>query len=102
MNIKYRPAAIQDIRDASEYIQKVLKNPSAAVTLKTRVLHGISLLRENPYMGIPLDSRFDGVETGIRYLVVSMQLIFYELNEDVIEIVRVLDGRTDYLSKLFD
>ena len=36
-----------------------------------------------------------------RYLIVSKQIIFYEVTENTIEIIRVLDARTDYLSVLF-
>ena len=53
-------------------------------------------------MGTPLDSKYEGLETDIRFLVVSKHLIFYEVHDDVIEIVRILDGRTDYLTYLLD
>lgn len=36
-----------------------------------------------------------------RYLIVSKQIVFYEVIENTIEIIRVLDARTDYLSVLF-
>ena len=60
------------------------------------------VFRENPYMGTPLSSRFDDLDTTIRYLVIHKQMVFYEVTEDYVEIIRVLDGRTDYLSRLFD
>ena len=53
-------------------------------------------------MGTPLSSRFDDLDTTIRYLVIRKQMVFYEVTEDYVEITRVLDGRTDYLSRLFD
>ena len=84
MKLQYRPAAISDIGKASDYIADVLKNRSAANRLKSKILAGVSLLKDNPYMGTPLK-----------------QLVFYKVTETGIEVIRVLDGRTDYLVHLF-
>ena len=56
----------------------------------------------NPYMGAALAEKFE-ITTDVRYFVVAKQLIFYRVDEEnsTIEILRVLDGRTDYLSVLF-
>lgn len=101
MKLQYRPAAISDIGKASDYIDDVLKNRSAANRLKSKILAGVSLLKDNPYMGTPLSSRYDGVPEDIRFLVISKQLVFYKVTETGIEVIRVLDGRTDYLVHLF-
>ena len=52
-------------------------------------------------MGTPLSSKYDGVPENIRFLVISKQMVFYKVTESGIEIIRVLDGRTDYLVHLF-
>ena len=57
--MQYRPAAIADIRNASDYIADVLKNRSAANRFKAKILEGVSLLKDNPYMGTPLASKYD-------------------------------------------
>jgi plasmid stabilization system protein ParE len=101
MTIKYRPAAIADVRKASDYIAKNLKNPSAAAALRRKILQSVSLLRENPLMGTPLSSKYDGLETEIRFIVVSKQMVFYEPHQEFVEVIRILDGRTDYLTHLF-
>lgn len=53
-------------------------------------------------MGASLRSKFE-LEDDVhyRYIIVSKQIIFYEIVNDTIEIVRILDGRTDYMSVLF-
>ena len=102
MRLKYRPAAIADVQRAADYIEKVLKNRSAAQRLKAKILQGVSLLKENPQMGTLLSSKYDGLDTSIRFIVISKQLVFYEISDDVVEIIRGLDGRTDYLVHLFD
>ena len=101
MRILYCPAAIADLKRTCDYLRQTLKNPGAANTLSARVLRSISLLREKPFMGAPLSAKYDELQTDGRYLIVSKQLVFYEVLEDRIEILRILDGRTDYLAQLF-
>ena len=102
MKIKYRPAAIQDMDAACAYLRDQLHNSAAADALIHKILHSISLLKDNPYMEAPLTEKLEGLETDIRFLIVSKQLVFYQVGSEIIEIIRVLDGRTDYLAKLFD
>lgn len=102
MRLQYRPAAIADIQRAADYIENVLKNRSAAQRLKAKILQETSLLKENPQMGTLLSSKYDGLDTSMRFIVISKQLVFYEIDNDMIEVVRVIDGRMDYLMHLFN
>ena len=53
-------------------------------------------------MGIPLSGKFD-VDSDLRFLIVSKQLVFYRIeDETLVSVVRVLDGRQDYMSILFE
>ncbi|MBR7060640.1 MAG: type II toxin-antitoxin system RelE/ParE family toxin [Eubacterium sp.] len=101
MRIVYRPAAINDIISTAEYIEKELKNPQAAQRLKERILFSVSLLKDNPNMCNLLSNKYELVESDYLYIIVNKQIVFYEINNDTIEIIRMLDGRTDYLSHLF-
>ena len=94
MKIVYRPAAINDINSTSDYLKNELKNPQAAQRLKEHILHTISLLKDNPEIGPLLSSKYDTVENNYRYIIVNKQIVFYEINDNTIEIIRVLDGRT--------
>ena len=101
MKVRYKKTAIEDIQATEEYIRSVLHNSSAAKKLTGRIVQAVSLLADNPYMGTPLSSRFD-VDTDLRYLLVSDQLIFYRVVEGShVEVTRVLNGRQDYISILF-
>lgn len=102
MRLQYRPAAIADIQRAADYIENVLKNRSAAQRLKAKILQETSLLKENPQMGTLLSSKYDGLDTSMRFIVISKQLVFYEIDNDMIEVVRVIDGHMDYLTHLFN
>ncbi|MGN0529302.1 MAG: type II toxin-antitoxin system RelE/ParE family toxin [Eubacterium sp.] len=100
MKIVYTPAAINDINSTSDYLKNELKNPQAAQKFKEHILHTISLLKDNPEIGPLLSSKYDTVENNYRYIIVNEQIVFYEINDSIIEIIRVLDGRTDYLVHL--
>ncbi len=101
MKIKYKSTALRDIKQKEEYISTVLKNRPAAQKLTASILRGVSLLADNPRMGVPLNGKFD-VESDLRFLIISKQLVFYRIeNEAQISVVRVLDGRQDYMSILF-
>lgn len=103
MKVLYKSAAVRDLQASRDYIAHRLKNPKAAQKLVTAVLKAASLLADNPYMGAALAEKFD-LATDIRYFVVSKQLIFYHVDtaQGAIEVLRILDGRTDYLAVLFD
>lgn len=101
MRIEYKSAALRDITETRDYIRNTLKNRQAAQKLVTAILHAVSLLADNPMMGTPLDSKYE-LDTDIRFLVVAKQLVFYRLaGDDLISVIRVLDGRQDYLAILF-
>lgn len=100
MKLLYRPAAIEDIESAADYIENRLKNPAAAEKLKTTLVKKIALLKDNPCMGRKLSDKLE-IESDYRFIIINKQIVFYEIHHDHIEIVRILDGRTDYMSRLF-
>lgn len=101
MKIEYKRLALDDIRQKQDYIANTLKNKTAAAKLTASILRGVSQLAEHPMMGVPLSSKFD-VDSDLRFLIVSRQLVFYRIqNQTTISVVRVLDGRQDYMSILF-
>lgn len=100
MRLLYRPAAVEDIEGTADYIEQELKNPPAAQKLKANLIRSITLLKDNPELGMKLSDKFD-VKSDCRFIIVNKQIVFYEIQPEHIEIVRVLDGRTDYLTHLF-
>lgn len=101
MKILYKKTAIEDIQETERYISKELHNKRAAKKLTRMIVQTISLLSANPYMGTPLNSKYD-IETDIRFLIISKHLIFYRVREEqYVEITRVIDGRQDYMALLF-
>ena len=102
MIIRYKNAALRDIQQKQDCIANVLKNKKAAQNLVSSILRTVSQLMDNPMMGVPLNSKFD-VDSDLRFFIISKQLAFYRIeDESVISVVRVLDGRQDYMSILFE
>ncbi len=97
MRIMYTPASIEDIESIANYIKDKLNNPTAAITFKTRIVKAVSLLKDSPNMGVKLSEKTDAVKKDYRFIIVNNYLIFYRIEGDVIVVVRILDGRTDYL-----
>ena len=100
MKIIYKKSAIDDLLNTENYIINQFHNDQAAKRLKSNIVDTISLLKDNPYLEPKMSDRFN-IDTPLRYLVVSKQLVFYDINKDNIEIIRILDSRQDYLSLLF-
>ena len=100
MQIIYKKTAIDDLLNTENYIISRFNNEQAAQKLKSTLVNTIALLKDNPYLGPKMSDRFN-VDTSLRYLVVSKQLVFYNVNKENIEILRILDSRQDYLSLLF-
>ena len=52
-------------------------------------------------MGTAHNSRYD-VDSDIQFFVVSKQFVFYQIvDNSLISVIRILDGRQDYISILF-
>ena len=100
MRIIYKKSAIDDLLNTENYIINQFHNDQVAKKFKTNIVDTISLLKDNPYLGPKMSDRFN-IDTPLRYLIVSKQIVFYDINEDNIEIIRILDSRQDYLSLLF-
>ena len=101
MKIVYKHQAVLDIRQTQEYIAETLGNKRAAQKLVASILKAISLLEENPMMGVSMGAKFE-IKTSIRFFIVAKHLVFYEISEDNMHSnLRVVEGRQDYLAILF-
>ena len=100
MKVLFKKTALDDMQATQRYISETLGNGAAAKKLTRRIYDAIMLLEDNPYMGTELSRKF-AVETDLRCLVVAKQLVFYRVVEDDhIEVTRVLNGRQDYIALL--
>ena len=91
--------AERDLADAADYIEFILKNPSAADNLLDKAEEKISELSVFPEVHALID---DPVLSawGIRFTVVNNYLAFFTIIGDTIYIIRFLYGKRDWLSIL--
>ena len=99
-SIVYSPRAIGDLDYIWAFLAVDCGNPRAAERAVQGILDRIDALSELPEIGTPLDSRCI-VHSDYRFVLSGNYLAFYRYENDSVFIDRVLDGRSDYLRKLF-
>ena len=100
MKLKYTPEAISDSQETKQYISKVLHNPKAGERILKRILDTCGQLKSYPKLGMPLNAKTE-TETDLRCLICDNHIAIYRVEGDWIMIIRILDGRTDYMRMIF-
>lgn len=100
MKIVYSPQAREDLREIRDYITQVLKNPSAAKNVTDKIIKSTHLLSEQPHLGIDVAEK-TGRATDYRCLFSGNYGVFYIPRNDITEVIRILDLRTDYMRTIF-
>ncbi|HBX22099.1 MAG TPA: type II toxin-antitoxin system RelE/ParE family toxin [Desulfotomaculum sp.] len=92
--INFTEAAEQDLVVIVEYIAN--DNPAAALKLAERFEQSILQLEDFPLIGaIPKNRRL--IRQGYRMLLVDSYVVFYALlNNETVEIRRIVSGKRDY------
>ena len=76
-------------------------NPTAATRIIAHIVKRVRGLKQFPEMGALLSSIVD-IDSNYRYLVCKNYLVFYRIDGNDIYVIRVLHGRQDYISILFN
>ena len=96
--LKFSPKAIEDLLVIKNYIMK--DGESIAINQIQEILHNIKNLEQFPSRGKPLQAKVRA-KTDIRYLgVKDLYYAFYRIENEDIEIVRVLSTKQDYIQTL--
>ena len=87
MRIVWTELAVQDLLAIRSYFAD--RNPAAARSVASRILHAVELLPSQPHLGIPTH------RTDVRRLVIAgtVYSIPYRVTGETIEILEVFDGR---------
>lgn len=99
--ILYSPEALSDLDQIRTYINNELQNPAAAQKIIADILDAIEKLHDFSELGPPLSSITE-FESDYRFLVCGKYIAFYRVMGLDIYIDRVLYGRRNYISILFD
>ena len=87
--------------DIWDYIVSELQNRSAAERVTNRIMDAVDQLKIFAELGTPLSSIAD-VSSEYRYLVSGKNIVFYRVQGSDVYIDRVLYGRSNYMSILFN
>ena len=100
MKIRYSPAARDDLRELRRYITSEF---GAAVAAKStgKVVSDISSLKRHPAFMRPLSDKIERPSPYYYFLCGKYSIAILATAEDVISVVRILDGRTDYATTVF-
>lgn len=101
MILRYSPEARDDLKQIKKYISDNLQNFIAAKHIVSEITKSCSHLKEHPRIGAEL-SKKTGRNTSLRYIVKGNYFVFYRIEKDSISVIRILNGRTNYLQVLFN
>ena len=99
MNLRYSPAALDDLRRLRDYLRDDLAQPLAAQRIPAGIIRRCALLKRNPRLGPALQSRVRRT-TDLRYLVCGSHLAFYRVGAKTVSVIRILHSRQDFIQVL--
>ena len=97
--VVYYPTAIDDFNNILYYIS--IDNPPASIALIDKIDNAIGSLSQFPHKGV-IPKSFYLKSKNYRLLIVDSYIVFYIANDvlSIIEIMRVLSSKQNYLSIL--
>ena len=97
--VKIYPSAVKDIDSICDYLSNELSNPKAANNFIEELQESFQTLIVFPKMYPLIDNIFVD-DQSIRKMPVKKYLVFYRLVNKEIQVIRVIHGRSDYVSLL--
>lgn len=98
--LRITPAAASDLAEIKAYISLELYNPQAAQRIVKSITHDLRHLQQNPHLGFSVSAK-TARETDLRALLSGNYFLFYRVENEAVQVARILDGRQDYLRVLF-
>ena len=95
-NIRYTELAEADLNGLFHIIYE--DKPMSAIEYIDKFDKFITLLEENPFMGI--ECKHKKIDKDCRVLVYENYLIFYTVKQEEIVIIRILNAHNDYNDKI--
>ena len=98
--IIFAESANRDLKQIGDYIIHKLKSPQAALNTVRKIRAAIDRLSDFPLIGVALFHQDE--PTDFRFLVCGNYHAFYRIVDDKVLVDRILYGKRDHLSILFD
>lgn len=96
LNIKYTNQAVSDLSEIFELIAK--DKPSVAIEYITKLEEYVELLSSNPMMGVSCKNK--NIQKDCRILIYENYLIFYQVIDNEILILRIFNSSVNYEDKI--
>ena len=96
MNLRYTPAARDDLRRIRDYLRDELAQPLSAERIPAEIVRRCARLKTPPRLGPPLAPRVRR-PADLRYLPCAAHLAFYRIDPDAVSILRILNTRQDFV-----
>jgi len=97
--IQYLPMALDDLKDIVRYITYKLESPRAAERLRLKIDKEMQKIADNPYR-CPLFASSEKLKHEYRVLHIDNYSLFYVVENEKVEIYRVIHARRDTLQIL--
>ncbi|MEQ6390332.1 type II toxin-antitoxin system RelE/ParE family toxin [Bacillaceae bacterium S4-13-58] len=97
--VEYSPKALEDLQYINDYIMTKWGQNIAQRILK-KITANIRRLEQYPVSGVELGKLID-VQTDYRYIFLEKNYFFYRIENDKVQIVRVLNEHQNYIKQLF-
>ena len=98
--IKFTPAALNDLQEIKAYISEDLCNEISAINTVKMILENVRRLEAFPGCGATLSSIID-IEAPYRYLVCGNYTAFYKVENNEAHVIRILYGKRTFMKTLF-
>lgn len=98
-NIEYSKEARQDLIEIKRYIKYNLQEPATAQKLISKIRNEIDKLKSNPQIYAIIDDDFIK-KFEIRKLIVDNYIVFYRIQYNYLQIVRIMYGRRNWINLL--
>ena len=98
-DVRYSHEALNDLDDIWGYITFELMNPDAAINTVNGIMDAVDRLSEYPLSGTPLNVLLE-IESEYRFVIFKNYLAFYHLEDNTVNIDRVLYEGRDFIKAL--
>ena len=97
--VEYSPNALEDLQKIKAYIIENFGVDGAQKALG-KITASVRRLEEYPALGVALGRMID-VPTEYMYIFIERNYVFYRIEGNIVQIVRIINERQDFMQILF-
>ena len=98
-SLRYTPQAVYDMDSVWDEVYEASQSPDIADKYIKDFAEVIAGKKHFPKSGTPL--RYKGLFTGFYYVTFKKYMAFYRIEDNFVEVIRIIYGKRDYMQVLF-